>query len=162
MRFLLPLGAAFLGLLLNLLVCDRIFPVYLIIDFPFLITAYFAFFETSEVPVVPVLFLAVLRDVCYGGNMGSLFFGTLGLYFFGRYFFRKLYVENELFLLMAVFVLMAFESFSIGVINFATYDFIPHIYYPLTEMIRISINSLLAVPLFYALLRRTGLVAYEI
>lgn len=162
MPFLIPLGIAFVGLLLNILACNRIFPKYLIVDFPLLITAYFAFFDNSEISIVPVILLATFRDILSGGNMGSFFFATLAFFFFARYFYRKLYVENELFLLMAVFVLMTFESITVLVINYATYDFVPSIHYPLTEIIRISINSLLAVPIFYALMRRTGLRAYEI
>lgn len=161
-RFLIPLVIAVLGLLLNILACNRIFPKYLIVDFPLLMTAYFAFFEGSEASLIPVIILATLRDVFSGGNMGSLLFTTLSLYFFGRYFYRKLYVENELFLLVSVLILMALESLAISVINFAAYDFVPSIHYPLTEVIRLSINALLAVPIYYALMRRTGLRAYEI
>ncbi|NIO16732.1 MAG: hypothetical protein GTN70_07005 [Deltaproteobacteria bacterium] len=160
--FIVPLGIAFFGLLLNILACNRIFPKYLIVDFPLLITAYFAFFDNSEVSILPVIILATFRDIMSGGNMGSFFFATLSFFFFARYFYRKLYVENELFLLMAVFALLTLESISVLVINYATYDFVPHLLYPLTEMIRISINSLLAVPIFYALMRRTGPRAYEI
>lgn len=162
MRFLIPLGIAFLGLLVNLLACERIFPKYLIVDFPLLMTAYFAFFDPSEVSIIAVIILATCRDIFSGGNMGSVFFATLSLYFFGRYFYRKLYVENELFLLVAVLILMSFESLSISIINIAAYDFVIHLHYPLTEIIRVSVNSLIAVPIFYALMKRTGLRAYEI
>ncbi len=159
-RFIFPFIFALAGLLLNILLIEKVFPQYLIIDFPLIVIAYFSFFENSEWALLPAIFLSAVRDIYLGGNVGSLFFLTLSIYYLGRYFYRRLYVESELFLFISVSIIFLVETVILTILNSAAYSFSPGIYFPLEEIIRIALNSFVSIPIFYSLIRRTGLLVY--
>ncbi len=161
-RFLIPFFLGVIGLLMNLVVIGSIFPKYLILDFPLIVVAYYSFFEKSEWALLPTLLLAAMRDIYMGGNQGSIFFMTLAIYYFGRYFYRRLYVESDLFLLISVGVLFIFETVTLTLVGNGAYGFSPGIYFPFTEMFRVSVNAFISIPIFYGLIRRAGPLVYEL
>jgi len=87
---------------------------------------------------------------------------TLAIYFFGRYFYRRLYVESDLFLLFSVASLFFFETTTLTLVGKGAYGFFPVIYFPFTEMLRVSVNAFISIPIFYGLIRRADLLVYEL
>ncbi|RMG57399.1 MAG: hypothetical protein D6713_09775 [Deltaproteobacteria bacterium] len=153
-RVLIPALVGVGGALFNMVFVVPLFSSRFSIDFPLLVILYYSFFEDVPTGIVPVLFLAGMREALMGGAEGGFFFGSVSLYFGVHLFFEKFFVESETFLFFVLLSVFAGESVVVSLIRHTVYEFSPPSFYVFGEVVRIVENSFIAIPLYYSLQRK--------